>query len=90
MAHLSPETNMAIIANAAELTRLTVSEMMSNENVRNLFGQPAARDNVYAAVNLAIHKRLSGYIRNLPTGQFNKSVMQGDHQSGVNTPNVKA
>jgi hypothetical protein len=90
MAHSSPEINMAIIANAAEMTRLTVSSMMSNDNVRNLFGMPAARENVYAAVSLAVHKKLSGQIRNLPGGQFNKSVLQGSHQSGAGTPNVSA
>jgi hypothetical protein len=90
MAHASPEINMAILANVAEMTRLTVSSMMSNENVRNLFGMPAARENVYAAAVLAVNKKLSGRIRNLPGGQFNKSVLQGKHQSGAGTPNVSA
>jgi hypothetical protein len=90
MAQSSPEFNMALLGNAAEMTRLTVSSMMSNENVRNLFGQPAARENVYAAVMLAVNKRLSGRLRNMPTGQFNKSVLQGKHQSGAGNPNVSA
>lgn len=86
----SPENNMAILANAAELTRLTVASMMSNEAVRNLFGQPAARENVYAAAVMAVHKKLDGQIRNLATGQFNKSVLTGGHQSGATNPNVTA
>ena len=90
MSQSSPENNMAICANAAELTRLTVASMMSNEKVRNLFGQPSARENVYAAVMAAINNKLSGATRNLPTGQFNKSVLTGGHQSGANTPNVTA
>ncbi len=90
MAHLSPQINMAVLANAAELTRLVVSEMMSNENVRDLFASPSARENVYATVNLAVHKKLSGVLRDLPTGQFNKSVLQGGHQSGAITPNFSA
>lgn len=90
MAQISPENNMAIIANAAELTRLTVASMMSNEAVRNLFGQPSARENVYATVNLAINKRLSADLRAMPGGQFNKSVLTGSHQSGSVHPNVKA
>lgn len=86
----SPENNMAVLGNVAELTRLTVASMMTNETVRNLFGQPAARETVYNAAVLAVHKRLSGEIRNLPTGQFNKSVLQGDHQSGAGYANVTA
>lgn len=88
MSTSAPANNMAIIANAAELTRLTVQSMMTNQNVRDLFGSPAIRANVYAALNQALFKQLDGSIRNLPTGQFNKSVMVGGHQSGGNTPNV--
>lgn len=88
MSTTSPANNMAIIANAAELTRLTVSSMMSNQKVRDLFGSPAIRANVYAAVVQALHKRIDGEIRNLPTGQFNKTVLTGAHQSGAGTPNV--
>lgn len=90
MAQSSPETNMAILANAAELVRNTVASMMSNESVRNYFGQPASRENVYRVVQMAIHKKLEGKIRDLPTGQFNKSVLQGQHQSGAINPNVSA
>jgi hypothetical protein len=39
---------------------------------------------------LAVNKRLSGRLRNMPTGQFNKSVLQGTHQSGAGNPNVSA
>jgi hypothetical protein len=39
---------------------------------------------------LAVNKRLSGRLRNMPTGQFNKSVLQGKHQSGAGNPNVSA
>lgn len=90
MPHLSPQINMGLLANAAELTRLVVSEMMSNENVRNLFADPSARETVYATATLAVHKKLSSAIRDLPTGQFNKSVLQGSHQSGAKNPNISA
>lgn len=90
MAQSSPEVNMAILANGAELTRMTVASMMSNENVRDFFAQPAARETVYGVFMMAVHNRLDGAIRGLPTGQFNKSVMQGAHQSGAVNPNVTA
>ena len=88
MSTSSPANNMAIIANGAELTRLTIASMMSNEKVRNLFGSPAIRADVYAAFSQALHKRLEASIRNMPTGQFNKTVMTGGNQSGGNTPNI--
>jgi hypothetical protein len=86
----SPETNMAILANGAELTRNTVASMMTNENVRNFFGQPAARDTVYRLFMMKVHKKLEAALRGMPTGQFNKSVQQGDHTSGGSNPNVTA
>lgn len=88
MSSTSPANNMAIIANAAELTRLTVAAMMTNEKVRDLFGSPAIRANVYAAVCQAVQKRLDASTRNMATGQFNRTVQTGGHQSGNVTPNV--
>lgn len=90
MAQSTPETNMAILANAGEFVAATVAKMMSNANVRNLFSRPDARENVYRGVVLAVHKKLDGQIRNLPTGQFNKSVLQGEHQSRSAYPVVSA
>lgn len=90
MAQSSPETNMAILANGAELTRNTVASMMTNENVRNYFGQPASRDNVYRLFMMKVHKNLEARIRNMAGGQFNKSVREGEHQSGAVNPNVSA
>lgn len=84
----SPEVNMAILANGAELTRNTVASMMSNENVRDFFGTPASRENVYHMFMLAVHKKLEGRLRGMATGQFNKSVQTGDHTSGGANPNV--
>lgn len=86
MAQSSPETNMAILANGAELTVLTVAEMMNSEEVRNLFGHPMARENVHRAFILAVHKKIEPEIRAMPTGQFNSSVLTGRHQAG--TPNI--
>ncbi|BAQ02564.1 hypothetical protein [Burkholderia phage FLC6] len=86
----APQTNMAILANGAELTRNTVASMMTNENVRNFFGQPAARDTVYRVFMMKVHKKLEGALRNMPSGQFNKSVRTGEHQSGAVNPNVIA
>lgn len=88
MSTTSPANNMSIVANAAELTRLTVSAMMTNEKVRNLFGSPAIRANVYATLCQAVQKRLDTATRNMPTGQFNQTVQTGGHQSGNITPNV--
>lgn len=77
MSDQTPVLNMAILANAAELTRNVVSAMMSNESVKNLFGQPAARENVYATTMLAIQKRLTAQLTVMPSGQFNKTVQTG-------------
>lgn len=86
----SPEINMAILANGAELTRNTVASMMTNENVRNFFGQPATRDTVYRLFMSHVHKRLEASLRAMPSGQFNKSVQQGKQTSGGSNPNVTA
>lgn len=86
----APQTNMAILANGAELTRNTVASMMTNENVRNFFGQPAARETVYRAFVMKVHKKLERALHNMPSGQFNKSVREGEHQSGAVNPNVIA
>lgn len=90
MAQSTPETNMAILANAGEIVCNTVASMMGNETVKNLFTRPDARENVYRGVMLAVHKKLEGRIRDMPTGQFNKSVLQGEHQSRGVYPNVSA
>lgn len=90
MAQSAPEVNMAVLANGAELTRNTVASMMTNENVRNYFGQPAARETVYRTFMLMVHKKLEGRLRNLPSGQFGRSVREGEHQSGAVNPNVSA
>lgn len=90
MSKLAPENNMALIANAGELAALTIGSMMTNEHVRDMFTSPAARTTVYNAVNAALAKRLAGKIRDIPTGQFNKSVMVGGHASGAQVPNVSA
>lgn len=88
MSNTNPENNMAVIANAAELAALTVNQLLSTDKVKLLLNTSAARKNIYNAVVLALHKRLSGEIRNLPTGQFNATVRTGGHQSGAMVPNV--
>lgn len=90
MSNSVPATNMAILANGAELTRLTVASMMSNDNVRAFFAAPAARETVYQLFAMAVHAKLDPAIRSLPTGQFKATVMQGAHQSGSVRPNVTA
>lgn len=81
--------NLLILANAAELARLTIASMMTEDTVRNLFGQPAARESVYRAVNAAVQRKLSNHLDSLPTGQFMKSVQtNGTTQRGQVNPNA--
>ena len=55
--------------------------------VPSFFGPPMARENVYRVVMMAIHKKLEPQLRNMQTGQFNKSVMEGRNTSGQVNPN---
>lgn len=88
MSEQTPVVNMAILANAAELTRNVVASMMTADAVKNLFGQPAGRENVYNVVMMAVNKRLAAQLAVLPTGQFNKSVQNGRPSSrGQTNPN---
>lgn len=82
-------TNLLILANAAEMARLTIVSMMSEQCVANLFGQPAARESVYRALNVAVQRRLSNKIQSLPTGQFMKSVQTNSTTNrGQTNPNA--
>lgn len=66
MSNSIPSTNMALIANGAELTRMTVASMMSNDSVRSFFAAPAARESVYQMFVMAVHARLDPAIRACP------------------------
>lgn len=88
MSYTTPAVNMAILANAAELTRLTVTSMMDEKTVSSFFGQPLARENVYRVLMLAINKKLAAKLNAMPTGQFNKTVQTGGNTRGQTNPNV--
>jgi len=81
MSSLVPENNAVILANAAELATLTVITMMSNDQVRERFGRSLGRAAIADAVMASINRRLSGVIRDLPTGQFQAAVKKGAGQS---------
>lgn len=83
MSSLQPENNAIVLANTAELATLTVLTMMSNENVREMFARSLSRTAIADAVMASVNRKLSGQIRDLPTGQFDATVKAGQQSAAI-------
>lgn len=81
MSTLTPENNMVVLANAAELATVIFYNMIGEESARKYFGTATSRAVLADSVMAAVQRKISPAIRELPTGQFMAAVKRGESRS---------
>lgn len=74
MSKAAPELNMVILANAGELSRGILSEVLGQNCSDTLFGEPVTRLTLYQLTMSKVQQKLNARIQAAPTGQYGKSV----------------
>ena len=88
MNQLTPERNMLLLANAAELATLVVQQLVGQKEVSEFFSKPEARAVIATGVVTSIQRNLQPQIRGLSTGQFLRSVQEKTNISNVRQVNA--